>query len=57
MRYKQTFEEFETKEPVNESQRIKCNAFTQLMQKLEIIKLNDFLESKKLFESNTKNIN
>lgn len=57
MRYKGTFEEFENKEPVNESQRLKCNAFMQLAHKLELLKTNDFAELKKMFELNSKNVN
>ncbi|CAD8043599.1 unnamed protein product [Paramecium primaurelia] len=57
LRYKQNFEEFETKESVNEQQRQKCNDFSLLMSKLEQIKVNDFQDIKKLFEQHSKNVN
>ncbi|CAD8136632.1 unnamed protein product [Paramecium pentaurelia] len=57
LRFKQNFEEFETKESVNEQQRQKCNDFSLLMSKLESIKVNDFQDIKKLFEQHSKNVN
>ncbi|CAD8148823.1 unnamed protein product [Paramecium pentaurelia] len=57
LRYKQSFEEFETKESVNEQQRQKCNDFSILMSKLEQLKIGDFSDIKKLFEQHSKNVN